>query len=123
MSQPMYEQIAGAIAKLPPFDKQRLLNLLQDQLGLSGEQRNGIQGAAPLTTKRELPDPRPNDQWLKAHKEEYRGQWVALHNGVLIAHGTDREEVVRTVHQAAIKMPLILFIELADALPFAGLWS
>lgn len=123
MSQPTYEQIAGAIAQLPSFDKQRLLSFLQDQLGLNGEQQNGMQGTAPSIAELELPDPRPNDQWLKDHKEEYRGQWVALHNGVLIAHGIDGEEVVRTVHQAAIKLPLILFIEPADALPFAGLWS
>jgi uncharacterized protein (DUF433 family) len=37
MSQLTYEQIAGAIKELPPFDKQRLLNLLLSQLGLSDE--------------------------------------------------------------------------------------
>ncbi len=118
MSQLTYEQIAGAIAELPLFDKQRLLGFLQSQLGSSGEEKNGGQTVAPGMAQIELPDPRPNDQWLKDHKEEYRGQWVALHNGVLIAHGTDGEEVVKTVHQAGAKMPLILFVEPADTLPF-----
>lgn len=123
MSQLTYEQIAGAIAELPPFDKQRLLDLLLSQLGSSEEDKNGGQAVVLGIAEIELPDPRPNDQWLENHKEEYRGQWVALHNGVLIAHGTDGEAVVKTVHQTGVKMPLILFIEPADALPFAGLWS
>jgi hypothetical protein len=123
MSQLTYEQIADAIAELPQFDKQRLLRILLDQLGLGDGQRNGKQEDAAPLAEIELPDPRPNDQWLKDHKEEYRGQWVALHNGQLIAHGTDGEAVVKTVHQTNVKMPLILFIEPADALPFAGFWT
>ena len=56
----------------------------------------------------------------RGDKEEYRGQWVALYNGELIAHGTDGEAVVKTVNQTEVTIPLILFIEPADALPFAG---
>ncbi len=120
MSQLTYEQIAGAIAQLPQFDKRRLLSLLLFQLGLDDEKRNGNQAAAPKLAEIEMPDPRPNDQWLKEHKEKYRGQWVALFDGKLIAHGTDGETVVKMVHQANVKMPLIVFIEPADTLPFAG---
>jgi hypothetical protein len=123
MSQLTYEQIASAIAELPRLDKQRLLDLLLSQLGSSSGKKDSNQAVAPGLAEIELPDPRPNDQWLKEHKEEYRGQWVALYNGELIAHGTDGEEVVKKVHQTNVKIPLILFIEPADALPFAGLWS
>ena len=31
--------------------------------------------------------------WLKAHRHEYPGQWLAVSGGRLIAHGTSYEEV------------------------------
>jgi len=120
MSRLTYDQIAGAITELPQFDKQRLFGFLLDQLGLSGEQRNGSEVAAAGIAEIEAPDPRPNYQWLEDHKDEFRGQWVALYNGELIAHGADGVEVVKAVNQTDVKTPLIHFIEPADAPPFAG---
>ena len=39
------------------------------------------------------PDPEPNLRWLKAHKAEYAGQWVALDGERLIAAGETEREV------------------------------
>ena len=39
-------------------------------------------------------DRTPDFQWLKDHGDEYRGQWVALFGGELLAHGEDLEKVL-----------------------------
>jgi hypothetical protein len=38
-------------------------------------------------------DRAPDFQWLKDHSSEYRGQWVALFAGELLAHGKSLEDV------------------------------
>jgi hypothetical protein len=38
-------------------------------------------------------------QWLSQHGSEYRGQWVALLGGELLAHSQSLEEVVAALEQ------------------------
>ncbi|MEP7339741.1 MAG: DUF5678 domain-containing protein [Acidobacteriota bacterium] len=120
MPQLTYNQIVGAVAELPASDKQRLFSFLLAQPELSSENRNGAQAAAPNLTPLELPDPRPNDEWLQQHRDEYQGQWVALYDGKLIAHGNDSQALAQAVKASGAPIPLILFIEPSDTLPFAG---
>jgi hypothetical protein len=39
-------------------------------------------------------DRAPDFQWLKDHANEYRGRWVALFGGELLAHGDSLSDVV-----------------------------
>jgi hypothetical protein len=39
-------------------------------------------------------DRTPDFQWLKDHGETYRGQWVALFGGELLAHGENLKELL-----------------------------
>lgn len=61
----------------------------------------------------------PNQLWLRAHRNDYRGQWVALYQGELVAHGTDGVAAVETARSQGIPEPFIAFIPAADN-PFAG---
>lgn len=52
--------------------------------------------APPRVTRTGLPsDPsvRANRAWLEAHANEYKGQWVALRNGQLLAVGSTAQEL------------------------------
>lgn len=40
-------------------------------------------------------DHTPSYEWIRAHAEEYWGEWLALLDGQLIAHGKDSREVLR----------------------------
>ena len=40
-------------------------------------------------------DHTPSFEWIRAHAEEYWGEWLALLDGQLIAHGKDSGEVLR----------------------------
>ncbi len=115
MTQLTFEQIAGAIQGLPLLDQRRLLNLLLAQPDLTAEQ-NGQE--AVFTQERLTQD--PNLRWLEEHREEYSGQWVALHNGQLIAHSFDGEALVEPVRQSGVRSPLIVFVEPPDAELFVG---
>jgi hypothetical protein len=39
-------------------------------------------------------DRTPDFQWLKDHSDMYRGQWVALFGGELLAHGENLKELL-----------------------------
>jgi len=117
MSQLTYDQIAGAVQGLPLLDRQRLLKLLLSQPDLTAEQ-NGEDAVAVSMRERLAQD--PNLRWLEEHREEYSGQWVALHNGQLIAHSFDGEALVEPVRKSGVQSPLIVFVEPPGAELFVG---
>ena len=107
-----YEQIQGAIVQLPIDEQRRLFDELEKRLAQQG--RPAVNGSC---SKIELPDPEPNDRWLEQNADQYRGQWVALENGELLAHGADGRAFVQAVKTSGAKIPLLLFIEEEGAFP------
>lgn len=47
-------------------------------------------------------------EWLKDHADSYRGQWVALLGGELLAHSASLDEVVATLKKDKLKHPALL---------------
>lgn len=43
------------------------------------------------------PTLKANREWLAANRDAYRGQWIALRNGELLATGASMEEVERQI--------------------------
>lgn len=60
--------------------------------------------APPRAQTKTLP-PNPtlkaNREWLKSHRSEYRGQWVAVRNGELLAAAVSLEELIGQVGDTA----------------------
>ena len=71
------------------------------------------------TRKVDLIDCSSELQWLKEHREEYVGQWVALDGDRLLAHGTNAREVYDKARSLGVSVPAVLKIE-PDELPFGG---
>ncbi len=114
-----YEQIQGAIVQLPLSEQQRLLNELGERL--AGTSPVGIPPDDGHQSNFAWPDPEPNDDWLAQNADKYHGQWVALYNGELIAHGNDRQAFAQAVKASGVLVPLIVFIEPPSAAPeFVG---
>jgi len=61
----------------------------------------------------------PNQRWLQLHRDDYRGQWVVLCQGKLIAHGNDGESLIKEARAQGITEPFLAFVPSED-LPFAG---
>ncbi|MGH9840660.1 MAG: DUF5678 domain-containing protein [Blastocatellia bacterium] len=59
-------------------------------------------------------------KWLAEHSAEYVGQWVALDEDRLIAHGPDAKEVYAAAEASGAKFPLVTQAEDPEGLPFAG---
>src|SRR5262245_14094425 len=70
------------------------------------------------SASRHRPDPTPAMEWLRRHSKEYSGQWIALDGDRLIAHGPDAMAVYAAAEADGAYLPMIDYIEPADALPF-----
>lgn len=121
MSQLTFEQVVNAIVEMSASEKARLLDLLSGQLVFNGGGRNDWRDHVKLVEPIPLPDPGPNQRWIEEHTDEYRGQWIALSDGQLIAHGADGIAVAKAADDSGSPIPLLFFIPPEDALPFAGI--
>jgi len=143
MTQPVYDGVLRQALDLPDEQKVRLLEeILQHELGssagnnrsflkkldealtrLTARVRSGVMApehSASLQTSGSprRPDPAPAMEWLRLHSKEYGGQWVALDGSRLIAHGPDAMDVYAAAQADGAYLPLIDYIEPADAPSF-----
>jgi hypothetical protein len=72
-----------------------------------------VRRAQPIDLSREM-------KWLKEHRHEYMGQWVALDGDRLIAHGPNAREVYQAARETGIVSPFLEQILPTDELPFGG---
>lgn len=59
-------------------------------------------------------------EWLRQHRHEHPGQYVALDGDRLIAHADSLREVYRLAREAGVKSPFTTRIASPDDLPFGG---
>ena len=59
-------------------------------------------------------------EWIKQNRESYRGQFVALAAGQLIASGTKEDEVWRAARDAGVTTPFLAYIETKPEETFGG---
>lgn len=59
-------------------------------------------------------------QWLREHRQEHLGDWVALAQGRLIASGYDAAEVYAAAMRFGVNRPLLVQVEPREALSFGG---
>jgi hypothetical protein len=94
---PTAELILAEIAALPADERTELVSLLNRNGKKDGDPRDGVFGKWF-----DSPDPEPSLQWLKEHREEFAGQYVALDGDRLVAHGTDADEVIAAVRASGL---------------------
>ncbi len=58
--------------------------------------------------------------WVKEHRDEYVGEWVALDGDRLLANGPGAREVYDKARRLGVRVPTVLRIEPSDDLPFGG---
>lgn len=59
-------------------------------------------------------------QWLKEHRADYIGQWVALDGECLLAHGDNAVAVYEAALQKGIESPVLVQIQSEENVPFGG---
>lgn len=114
MSEITFEQVLIGIQSLPPEARAKL----RDVLNTPSEREQRVEAARALARAASLRDFSADRQWLKDHRDEYAGQWVALKYGKLISHGADLKAVYATAKTAGYPDALLELVEPSDALPF-----
>jgi 2-oxoglutarate dehydrogenase complex dehydrogenase (E1) component-like enzyme len=121
----------SATITLPPEVEQKLARkAAAEGIGIEQFAVDVLRRVAEMTTLSELfaeglngssanASLHPNQRWLQLHQEDYRGQWVVLYQGKLIAHGNNGEAVTKEARAQGITEPFLAFIPSED-LPFAG---
>ncbi len=112
-----YEQIQSALPNLASNDQRRLFDALARILGVGG-------GSGLPAVVAESPVSRDvNEKWLEANADKYRGQWVALKDGDLIAHSADGRAFVKAVRDSGVTCPFLLLIPPQNGFPQIGSWD
>ena len=66
-------------------------------------------------------DAAANLEWLNSNRAAYRGEWVPLHRGQLVAHGKNGLDVFKAAQSLGIDPPLMHRM-IQDDSPFWGGW-
>ena|SRR6266545_4938357 len=114
MPEDAFEQVLISIQSLPPES----LAKLREILNAPSEREQKLEAARALARAASLRDFSADRQWLKDHRDEYAGQWVALKYGQLISHGPDLQAVHAAAKDAGHPDALLELVEPSDARPF-----
>ena len=60
--------------------------------------------------------------WLKEHRHEYPGEYLALDGDRLVSHGTNGRGVLDEARRAGVPLPLMVRVGENEELPYCGGW-
>ena len=104
--QAVIDEIIEKVPSLTSKERRELIQLLQEE-----ERKAKTNGGK---------NPSPNIEWLKAHRDEVAGKYVALEDGKLIAEGKTLREVDREAKQKSASKPLLTYVAREDEELWAG---
>lgn len=111
------QQIIDEARTLSPSEKRKLRQVLDIEL-----EQVKAQGRAQATPSEngddELRERRL--EWLKSHREEYAGQYVALAGDVLVGHGPTIREAHEQAKQQGVEHPFLVRLTSESETLFAG---
>ena len=114
MSAELLNTIKKQAQELTPGEKSQLAHHLLEQLNeeqpAQETRPNHVDDATRL---RRL-------EWLKAHREEYAGQYVALDRDVLVGHGATIGEAHNQARQKGVHFPFLVRVTSENEILFAG---
>ena len=96
MPQITYEEVLSQIKALPPEDAERL----REYMNVQSHKDSPVEGARTRARTCATRDLSAEYQWIKDHRAEYAGQWVALKGDQLISHGPHGVEVMEAARNA-----------------------
>jgi len=114
MSKELLKSINQQIAALPLSEKEQLAAFLNEQLQkIEKPVVTDAAGAEDEIRRRRL-------AWIKAHREEYAGQYVALHGDVLVGAGRTIREAHGQAKEKGFKNPFLVRLTSEHATLSAG---
>ncbi len=114
MSAELLKSIKQQIAALPLSEKEQLAAFLNEQL----QQAEKSSLDETIHTEDEIR--RRRLAWVKTHREEYAGQYVALHGDVLVGAGRTIREAHGQAKEKGFKNPFLVRLTSEHATLSAG---
>jgi len=110
MAAPTLNELKQQVMLLDDADRKALADFLAAQA--EDEKKKGKQGE-PGGFSREM-------EWIRQNRESHQGQFVALHEGQLIASGTREREVWQAAKHTGVSTPFLAYIETKEEETFGG---
>ncbi len=110
MSTPTLNEIKQQVMLLSEEDRKALKDFLFAQTEADADNGKRIE---PRDFSREI-------EWIKQNRKSYRGQFVALKEGRLVAHGAKEREVWQAAAGAGVSNPFLAYIETEAEETFGG---
>lgn len=112
-----YEEILTRIPQLTADEQLNVVELIRQRQLVGSKPVNGN-----LSTIRKVPIRNFDAElgWIKAHRDQYRGQWVALKNGQLILSDADGKAFSERLKKSGVECPFIDYIETGEEENYIG---
>jgi hypothetical protein len=121
MPETTVEKVLAEIQSLSLAQLEELRRALDERLQILN-QPSQLSFTPKIVGKAALPKDRSKEhEWLRQHRDQYAGQWVALDGNRLLGHGSNLKEVAEFARQAGVKDALMVRAESSDALPYIGM--
>jgi hypothetical protein len=113
-----YQEIVQRIPLLTPEEKKQIIGFLHFDSERTDESNNRAttpaeQNGTAASPTRLVPSRSFDEErkWVSQHRDQYRGQFVALAGDRLLAHGVDEGEVIDKARHAGFQSPFVTYIE------------
>jgi Family of unknown function (DUF5678) len=110
MSTPTLNEIKQQVLLLTDEDRKALAEFLVAH----------TEDAAENGKRRDPPDFSREMEWIRQNRESYRGQFVALNEGQLVAAGAKEREVWEAAKHVGVSVPFLAYIETTAEEAFGG---
>lgn len=114
MPQLTYAELLSQVRALPAEDAERL----REYLNAQSQQDRAIENARLRARTCVTRDLSVEYHWIKEHRAEYAGQWVALKGDQLISHGPQGVEVIEAARTAGHPDALFKLVVPAEDLQY-----
>lgn len=105
--QTVFDEVIEKTEQFSDEERDKLIQVLQEQ-----KQKTKPDGKKGFV--------HPNTGWVKEHRAEYQGKYVALENGKLVGTGKNYPEALAHAKQNGSEKPMITYIFPLDSEPFGG---
>jgi len=121
MSDATLERIIAEIRSLSPEQREQLRHLLNGTPVAFNRPPEPPFTPRIISTNAPIKDRTKENEWLRQHRDEYAGQWVALDGDRLLGHSLRFEDVARAADEAGVPDALFFIVEGSQPPPFAGI--
>jgi uncharacterized protein DUF5678 len=120
MSNEQLTALKDQLASLTPEEKLELAKFLTEQAESNSTPGKTKTRASSLDRNDSVLKRSHHLAWLKTHREEYAGKYVALDGDRLVGCGSNIREAHEQARQGGVARPFLVHVSSADDAPFGG---